>query len=161
MPHVNPGVFVLVLILFLFYRGHAQISKELPEVRGVPEIRPPQEDAREERNTRALLGFSTDMPWNPYRVPLSSRSRRRRQVCLRSVLAICRVQCCTVHCETVPPFPCLCCLLASFTRQASSGAVAAPREVPVVPARGDIQHTDYVTSTEPVDLADHESFFWT
>ena len=24
-----------------------------------------------------------------------------------------------------------------------------------------IQHTDYVTSAEPVDLADHESFFWT
>ena len=24
-----------------------------------------------------------------------------------------------------------------------------------------IQHADYVTSTEQVDLADHESFFWT
>jgi hypothetical protein len=69
MPHVNPGVVVVVFILFSFYRGHAQISKEFPEVRGVPEISPPQGNDREARNTKALLGFSTDMPWNPYRVP--------------------------------------------------------------------------------------------
>ena len=111
-------------------RGHAPTSKELPEVHGVPEILPPQQDDRSAGNTRALLGFSTDMPWNPFRVPLLSR--RVAYTGMFVPISSCKLVCafCRLACEMLAFRP-----LFRF----SPGAVAVPREVPVVHDRRDTE----------------------
>ena len=131
-----------------------QICKEFSEVPSVPGFVPPQHGDRRESNVRALMGFSTDMPpWDPFAVPWSHK-------------------CFFVHCRLHTVMCFLQCSDPSLSRRALSRLrMHFPRKLCQAPWPTHVvcrwfmddvsEKADYVASTALVDLADHESFFWT